>query len=194
MKRIIIGFILLTLIILPSCANPSNEQGASGDTGDNGKTNASISGHKSNNSSYVNVDDIEVYENISEQIDDTFADKNRTYGAFYGNDVLEDSSCPKERVFVIKSQNDFDKIFAYGIENTPIDYQSEMYVLYTFTTLYHNEFVIEAASVVEQELNIQFRLKSPNEPAGDAARPFQRFILIKINKIDINNANFIDME
>ena len=147
-----------------------------------------------NYSSPVNVEGIEIYENVYEHINDSFSYNNRTHGAFYGDVELDDPSYPKERVFLIKSQKDFDQIFSQEIDNTPVDYQSEMYVLYTFTTVYHREFMVGSALVVDQELNIQFRLKSPNEPVGDAARPFQRFVLIKIDKIDINDASFIDIE
>ena len=157
-----------------------------------------------NDSSSINVGDIEIYENISEFINETFSHNNRTYGAIYDDGSLEDPSYPRERVFVIRSQEDFDQIFTQAIDGTPIDYQSETYVLYTFTTVYHREFIIKSASVVDQELTVQFRLKSPNDPdengdlppeaVGDAARPFQRFVLIKVNEIDINSANFTEID
>ena len=205
MKRIFFSVILLSVILLSfsGCVEKTPQVTESSAP----ETTPEITPEPEttpNSSSQVNVEGIEIYENVYEYINDTFSYNNRTYWAFYGDEQLLDSSYPKERVFLIKSQKDFDQIFTQGIDNTSVDYQSEIYVLYTFTTYYHREFIIESASVVDQELNIQFRLKSPNEPTGDesrpfepvgdAARPFQRFILIKINRIDINNANFIDID
>ena len=194
MKRIFFSIILLSIILLSfsGCVEKTHQA-----------TESSAPETTPNNSSSINVDGIEIYENISELINETFSYNNRTYGAFYDDVELEDTSYPKERVFVIRSQSDFDKIFAREIDNTPVDYQSETYVLYTFTTVYPYEFVVESASVNEHELNIQFRLKSPNDPDENgyvppepligSTRPFQRFILIKINKIDIDNANLIEI-
>ena len=207
-KITIISFILLTFMILSSCAIPYDGQESSDTTGgdvavlppvsntvgEDGTITPNLSDHVTSNNSPINIDDIEVFDNISELIDVSFADENRTNGAFYGDDVLEDPLCPKERIFIIKSQDDYNRIFTDEIENASVNYQSASYILYTYTTVYHNDFLIDTASVVGGELIVNFKLLSSQEPSGSASRPFQRFVLLKINRIDIEIATFIEID
>ena len=139
------------------------------------------------------IGDFAVYEVSPHNLTETFATENRTYGAFYDDVSLEDASFPKSRVFVIKSQRDMEKIFSDEIDQSTIDYRSEMYVLYTFTTVYRREFLIDSSSVTKEGIVINYSLKSPDSdvPLGDAARPFQRFVLIKMNRVDVENITFI---
>ena len=139
------------------------------------------------------IGDVLVYEVSPDDLTKAFKAENRTYGAFYDDVSLEDASFPKSRVFVIKSQRDMEKIFSDEIDQSTIDYRSEMYILYTFTTVYRREFLIDSSSVTKEGIVINYSLKSPDSdvPLGDAARPFQRFVLIKMNRVDVDNITFI---
>ncbi len=140
--------------------------------------------------------DFVVYEVLPDNLTESFTAENRTYGAFYDEERFEDTSFPKSRVFVIKSQRDLEKIFSKEIDHATIDYRSEMYVLYTFTTEYRREFLIESSSVSKDGIVINYSLKSPesDEPVGDAVRPFQRFVLIKMNRVDVDSITFINSD
>ena len=139
------------------------------------------------------IGDVAVYEVSPDDLTKAFKAENRTYGAFYDDVSLEDASFPKSRVFVIKSQRDMEKIFSDEIDQSTIDYRSEMYILYTFTTVYRREFLIDSSSVTKEGIVINYSLKSRDSdvPLGDAARPFQRFVLIKMNRVDVENITFI---
>ena len=126
----------------------------------------------------------------SDMLKDSFLQENRTYGAYYGGDVAsEDNGIPKSRVFIIKTQDEYDAIFE-STATVDIDFGSEMLILYTFTTEYHRDISLDDWKVEDKTIGITYEMKDPSKFAGvgDAAMPFQRFLLIKMNKIDIDSA------
>ena len=172
MKRILIIMLISVLLGLSACANPTDTV---------------------NHTEFGAI----VVNNVSEYVKESFALENRTYGAYYDGSKLTDLSCPKERVFIISTQNDFDAVFDDEFVQQTADFDSEIYVLYTFTTLYHNEFIIDSATVSDQTLNVQYHLQSEivsGEEITNAACPFQRYVLIKVKRIDVNSVIFIDTD
>lgn len=128
----------------------------------------------------------------SDTLKASFLKENRTSGAYYDGDVaLEDNDIPKSRTFIIKTQDEYDTIF----ENTAsvaVDFNSELLILYAFTTEYHRDISLDDWKVEGKTISITYEMKEPGKPVGDAARPFQRFLLIKMNKLDIENAEMIE--
>ncbi len=172
MKRILLIMLLSVLLGMSACANTIDNINNLGN-------------------------DAIVVNNVSEYVKESFSIENRTYGAYYGGDRLTDLSYPKERVFIISTQKDFDAIIDDEFVQLTPDFDSELYVLYTFTTLYHNEFIIDSATVSDQALYVQYHLKSEivsGEELTNAARPFQRYVLIKMKRIDVNSVIFIDTD
>lgn len=209
MKRIIVGILLLTTLAFSSCADPNGDSnGASRadatDTPDPAQTiseidtSTEVSTEADTRDDGVRMDatSFTVYELFAEtdRFREPFVSENRTYGAFYGDSMLEDTDCPEERAFVIDSQSKFDEIFVDGSGLEPLDYRTEMYVLYTFTTLYHRAFLVKEASIADGRLSVQYALQAPDEPVGDAARPFQRFVLIRMAKAEVEQVAFVDIE
>ncbi len=182
-----------------SCANPINNSSTPDNAGQNETS------YESNSASTIYTADLAlpvenfvVYSEVGNKINETFLKENRTYGAIYEDVSNDDQTCPKTRIRTIQSQNEFDKIFDHEIDQTPLDYDQQMYVLYTFTTVYHRPFLIDTVQNSEKGLAIDYSLKepdspnAPDEPIADAACPFQYFVLIKTDKIDVKNIVFYE--
>lgn len=124
----------------------------------------------------------------SDTLKDSFLKENRTSGAYYDGDVaLEGNDIPKSRTFIIKTQDEYDTIFE-NAANINVDFSSELLILYAFTTEYHRDISLDDWKVEGKTISITYEMKDPSKNVGDAARPFQRFLLIKMNKLDIDSA------
>lgn len=197
MKKLIIFFLFaLTSLALCSCADPINHSSTSDNAGQNGTSYESHSASTIHAADTIlPVKNFVVYSEVGDKINEAFLKENRTYGAFYGDVLNDDHICPKTRIWTIQSQSDFDKIFDQEIDQTPLNYDQQMYVLYTFTTVYHRPFRINTVQNSEKGLVIDYTLAEPDatdEPIIDAARPFQYFVLIKTDKIDVKNIVFYE--
>ncbi len=127
--------------------------------------------------------------NASEMIDKTFYDQNYTYGAYYndyedGKTKLDDASYPKERTFLITNQQEYDRVFASDTDLN-VDFSSEMLAVYTFTAEYVREIRIDEVAVDGQRLCIDLSMIKPRQGAGDAVMPYQRYVVIKLDKTDV---------
>jgi len=129
-------------------------------------------------------------DNASEMIDKTFYDQNYTYGAYYndyedGKTKLDDASYPKERTFLITSRQDYERIFGSKADLN-IDFSSEMLAVYTFTAQYVREIRIDEVLVDGQKLYINLSMIKPRRAVADAVRPYQRYVVIKLEKVDVS--------
>lgn len=123
-------------------------------------------------------------DNASEIINQSFYEQNYTYGAYYdSNTSLQDSTVPVSRTFVIKTQEEYDNIIVRNA-NLNVDFASEIIVVYTYTSDYVRDIKIDDIQVVEQNLNIKLSLSKASKGAGDAVQPFQRYVVLKMKKID----------
>jgi len=122
---------------------------------------------------------------------------NLTYGAYYPNPdynpddeesepALIDRTSPKSRTYIIKEKTVLDEIF----ENFPdIDFAKEMVIVYCFTTIYDRERVLESVKMDENNiLNIEFKSKD-NNGRGDASMPGTAILTIRLDRLDITEAN-----
>jgi len=112
-----------------------------------------------------------------------FLKANRTYGAYW--DEGEDRTSPKFRTFIITEKFRLDEIFSVCPE---IDFENEMVVMYAYTHIYGRERIITSIILDNKNLKIEFKI-AENEK-NDASVPQTRFLVIKLDKLDIDTAEF----
>lgn len=118
-----------------------------------------------------------IYDNVTEQIKSEYIEAHRTLGAYYGEDNIADDSNPRSRTIIIKNQEDFDVIFVNSIEYD-VNFDSEMLLVYTFTSLFNRTIKINNVKQSNDILKIGLEMNK-------GTRPFQRFVLIKLDKLEI---------
>lgn len=130
----------------------------------------------------------------ADHFQEAFLKENRTEGADYDDAVLEDDALPKSRAIIIQTREMFDAVFAKDAEGFAVDFASEMLVLYTFTSEYRREIELVSMSVEDQTVTFHYEMKDPSLffAVGDAVRPFQRFVLVKMDRLEVDSAVFTD--
>lgn len=130
-------------------------------------------------------------DNASEIINQSFYEQNFTYGAYYNsNTSLQDPSFPSSRTFVIKTQEECDDIIVFNA-NLNVDFASEIIIVYTYTSDYVRDIKIDDIQVFEQNLNIELSLSKASNGVGDAVQPFQRYVVLKMKKIDFATVDVV---
>lgn len=130
--------------------------------------------------------------NASEWINKDFYGRSHTRGALYeGENDPEDEANPESRFCVVRSREDQAAVFT---EEAPIevDYSREMLVVYTFTSIYVREIRIKEAKIESGELKLVLEMKKPfggdlNIFVADACAPFQRYVVVKLDRQEISN-------
>lgn len=143
-----------------------------------------------------------LYNGVEEWIDDDFLRENRVYAYYRNENYIEGVSDPDEKyileetlpsslVFIITEENEYNKIFTKS--ELDIDFESENVILYIFTdTNPSRKYNLKGIDVNDKVLYVQIGLERKN--VNDATMPYQRCILIKMNKVEINEANFKNNE
>ena len=106
--------------------------------------------------------------------------------------TLFSSACnenyPESRSFIITDRSSFEEIIIEDFKGFEVDFDKEMLLVYTFTT----EYVLPA-KIADMELNDKTLTVNYNIQlvmgAGSARRPFQRWFIVKLNKLDILYVN-----
>ena len=128
-----------------------------------------------------------------------FLKNSITYGAWcdkedYDPEVDEDggyfdTQSPKTRTYIVKEQSEADEIFAVSPE---FDFENETVLVYCWTEIYLGRPVVLKSVQMKgnSALKVEFTLKKPTEPVGDASVPTRRILVVKIDKLDISSAEF----
>ncbi len=104
---------------------------------------------------------------------------------------LEDVSYPTERVFVVKNREEYDKIFIESIDNFDVDFSTQMLIVYTFGTIYHRNNNLVSLEVKEDVLNITYKMDKKSG-VGDASQPYQRWFVVRLDKLDVDSVVFME--
>ena len=126
--------------------------------------------------------------NASELIREDFYGENHTRGAIYDDGASADSSCPDSICFIVKNQEDYDRIFTSDAD-FKVNFTSEMLVVYTYTSIYVREIEIKESKTEADRLNMVLATKKPSALVADACQPFQRYVIIKVEAQDISTAD-----
>lgn len=148
----------------------------------------------SNNNKYNAV----LYSDATEWINETFLKDNRVK-AYYPNEnyidgqnnpndkYIYDTNLPSSRVFVVSDEGEYSSIFS----NSPldVDFEYEMVILYIFPDVNPNrEYKLKKIEVNDEVLTVKMNLG--RRSVDDATMPCQRCIVIKLNKVEINEVKF----
>ncbi|MBQ7831741.1 MAG: hypothetical protein IJ393_06695 [Clostridia bacterium] len=111
-------------------------------------------------------------------------------------DIIENSTdsnsnerYPLERSFIVNNEQEYKKIFIDGIEELNIDFEEQMILIYTFSTIYKRKNSLRSISVEDKTGKIVYQMET-KYGIGDACPPYQRWFAVKLNKIDITAVEF----
>lgn len=105
----------------------------------------------------------------------------------------EDDSYPAERVFAVKNQEEYDEIFIESIDDFDVDFGTQMLIVYTFETIYHRKNNLVSLDVKEDVLNITYKMDKKSG-VGDASQPYQRWFVVRLDKLDVDSVVFVEKE
>jgi hypothetical protein len=139
-----------------------------------------------------------LFDNAGKWIDLDFQRENLTRGfwdSLYLNDefIETDASYPKERIFIVKDQAEFDTIFN---EFPPgVNFVKETILLYGFASTTIRSAVIERINLDNKKLSIKVkwvRLAPPGLPEPpEAILSRMRWFVVKTDKLNIDTVAFI---
>ena len=105
----------------------------------------------------------------------------------------ENGTYPTERVFIVKNQEEYDEIFNESIDDFGIDFDTQMLVVYTFETIYHRNNNLVSLEVDEDVLTITYKMEKKSG-VGDASQPYQRWFVVRLEKLDVDSVVFVEKE
>ena len=126
-------------------------------------------------------------DNASEFIREDFYSENHTSRAIYDGESA-DLSYPDSRCFIVRNQEDYDRIFTSNAD-FQVDFSSKTLVVYTYTSVYVRKIEIKESETEADRLNMVLTTKKPGIMVADACQPFQRYVIIKIDALDISTAD-----
>ena len=111
-------------------------------------------------------------------INDEWLESNYTRGSYqsdYNNEL------PESRMYVIKNQGEAEAVFT----DTPkIDFDTEMLIVYLYTTIYMRKQRLDRVTFDGGALSIEFDVVDGRIGAGDACVPQTRACVIRLHKLE----------
>ena len=135
----------------------------------------------------------ELYDTATDWINEEFASGNivRRLG-----DSEDKDPHPKTLTFIVENQEVYDKIFNDNADQLDIDFDTQMLVVYTFSTVYHRDNKITSMDIDNGVLTIIYKMDSNRSVIGfnraDASLPYQRWFVVKLDKQEINSVVFTE--
>ena len=138
-----------------------------------------------------------IYNMSEESFSSSFLEENKVKGAYYKNpDYAEgsdekyyyDETSPACRTFIVNNSGDYSLIFT-GNELT-VNFDKEMLLIYIFADVNPcRNYLLNKVVVDGETAKIYFGLEKGDKK--DATAPYQRVLIVKTDKLDINEAEFI---
>lgn len=129
-----------------------------------------------------NIEILNKYEFV-----DGFLENYKISECFYldsesGEYKLSNPSLPEEYTLVIKSEEEYKKIFA---NSSKVNFEKEILVVYIYSTIYNSDIKITEIDLDEGELSIDFKHKLVIG-TGSASMPHQENVVFKLAKGDFH--------
>ena len=98
-------------------------------------------------------------------------------------EINDPDALPSSRTILIDNQEDFDATFT----DCPVevDFNSEMIVVYTMTSLNRRETKVKKTKIDDGVLSVELYNKHPEKRGGDTCIPYQRYVIVKLDKLDV---------
>jgi len=130
-----------------------------------------------------------IYDNEAEWIREEFYEQNRVYGAMYDRETLRDESYPKTRTFIVRTQEEFDKMFI-DENHIEVDFEKEMLLVYTYKATYTRKMKIKRIKEDNGIMEVELDVEKVKLGVGASCSPFQRYVVLKVDKKDITSVEF----
>jgi hypothetical protein len=138
--------------------------------------------------------------NANQWISNDFLKENMVKSAFYINEdyiegesdpsdkYIQDTTSPSSRTYIITEEDKFTEIFTEY--DSTINFDEKMVILYIFANEYPNRnYKVDKITFNNQMLNINLKLDKKN--VNDATAPFQRCLMIILDKLDVEKVKFV---
>ncbi len=129
-------------------------------------------------------------DNASDIIKRDFYESNYVRGVYYGSNLIfNDESYPLYRYFIVRNNEDLDKIFTSdaGIK---VDFATDMLVIYTFRSVYVRPIELMKLhfdnDLIYIDLSMEQKRGLFEMARADACMPFQRYVVIRMSKSDVS--------
>ncbi len=122
-----------------------------------------------------------LYDNAKEWINEEFISEN-----LVGN---SESGLPQKRTFIIKSLEEFNKVFVKNIGEIEVDFSKQMLVVYTFRDINARNNKLVKLALDGDVLKITCEMeKRPG--IDDSCEPYQRWFVVILDKLDVSSVIF----
>lgn len=133
--------------------------------------------------------------NADTWINNDFADNNLIRNVYYSQSdsdekfFSDDETYPESRIFIIENLKEYNKIFNNNIEDLNADFNKQMLIVYAFRATDHRNLKLISVNLQDKLLKITFEtiFKSGT---GDTSTPYQRWIVIKLDKVEMESIEF----
>lgn len=141
----------------------------------------------------------ELLNDAEQWIRDDFLLENRVK-AYYPNEnydendeqsesYIYDETAPLTRTFIIADDTAFDEIFQK--DAFAVDFANEMLLLYIYPEIYSGRnYSLKKIAVEGKKVSVSVEIEKRN--VNDAAMPAQSCLLVKMDKIEVDTAEFIE--
>lgn len=134
------------------------------------------------------------FDDAEKWINAEFVAKNLIGNVYYPNGdegeyIKTDDSYPKNRTFVIRDTEQLKEISVSNAEELKVDFNKQMLIVYTYGAL--NRRKLELSDIKKNGDILQIFFKSETKTGvGDTCMPYQRWVVVKLNKSDFNLVEF----
>lgn len=127
--------------------------------------------------------------NDNYEFNEEYIIENKTLGAYLNNGDIADSKYPEERMIIINDETSFKNAFKTFEK---IDFTKEMIVMHAFTTASNSEYELKNIKYNEKKLTIEYITKKTNGiNPPNASKPDTKWLIVKLDSLDIDEVNFV---
>ena len=121
----------------------------------------------------------EIYGDAVAWVREDFAASHSVRNAGDGTDAD-----PISWVFPVRDAETYEQIFSRDMAEWGIDFEREMLVVYAFCTETRRDFHLVGIDIEDDTLKITYRKEFLFGLVGDATAPYQRWLVVKMNKVE----------
>ena len=107
------------------------------------------------------------------------------------SDVEDTEQYPKTRTFIVSDEAEYERIFLDDIAELDVDLSEKMLIVYTFSAEYVRPAKISGMHLDGDVLTVEYEIDLIPE-TGSAVKPFQRWFILKLDKIEFSSVNFVE--
>lgn len=141
-----------------------------------------------------NNNNIVIDNNIKQYLKESFLEENKVSAVFYPNsegnvqEYLEEGATSLTHIF--NSQDEFNEILDFSKIindfNNTIDFENKTVIIHIFGDVSPRDYLYKSDKLKNETLTINLKLEKISPKVADSTMPYQRVILIVLNKIDFN--------